>query len=108
MFGKFQLLRPRVLSVSEMSNVAESAGTIPHIPYEELQKATDNWNMQAVLGKGGFGTVFKGTWKCTQVAIKRIDQKDDPEAHNIQIKQSITELYCLNSYRHDNILPLYG
>lgn len=52
--------------------------------------------------------MFKGVWKCTQVAIKRIEQKDDPEAHNIQIKQSITELYCLNSYRHDNILPLYG
>lgn len=49
-----------------------------------------------------------GTWKCTQVAIKRIEEKDDPEAHNIQIKQSITELHCLNAYRHDNILPLYG
>lgn len=97
-----------MLSVSEMSNVVESAGTIPQIPFEELQKATDNWNPRAVLGKGGFGTVFKGTWKCTQVAIKRIEQKDDPEAHSIQIKQSITELYCLNSYRHDNILPLYG
>lgn len=88
--------------------VAESAGTIPNISYEELQKATDNWNPSTILGKGGFGTVFKGTWKRTEVAIKRIEQKNDPEAHSIQIKQSITELYCLNSYRHDNILPLYG
>lgn len=100
--------RPRVLSVSEISNVVESAGPIPNVSYEELQIATDNWNPNVVLGKGGFGTVFKGTWKRTQVAIKRIEQKDDPEAHSIQIKQSITELYCLNSYRHDNILPLYA
>lgn len=95
--------------MSEMSCVAESAGAIPQIPYEELQKSTNNWDRSAVLGKGGFGTVFRGTWKCTQVAIKRIEQKGDtPESHSEQIKQSITELHCLNAYRHDNVLPLYG
>lgn len=95
--------------MSEMSCVAESAGAIPQIPYEELQKSTNDWDRTAVLGKGGFGTVFRGTWKCTQVAIKRIEQKGDtPESHSEQIKQSITELHCLNAYRHDNVLPLYG
>lgn len=50
-----------------------------------------------------------GTWKCTSVAIKRIEQRDDsPEENNIQLKQSITELHYLNAYRHDNVLPLYG
>ncbi|KAB0791798.1 hypothetical protein PPYR_03598 [Photinus pyralis] len=95
--------------MSEMSCVAESAGAIPQIPYEELQNATNNWEPSAVLGKGGFGTVFRGTWKRTQVAIKRIEQKGNtPESHTEQIKQSITELHCLNAYRHDNVLPLYG
>lgn len=53
--------------------------------------------------------IVTGTWKCTKVAIKRLDQKDNqPEYETEQIKQSITELHCLNAYRHDNVLPLYG
>lgn len=43
------------------------------------------------------------------MAIKRLEHKEDkPENHSEQIKQSITELHCLNAYRHDNVLPLYG
>ncbi|KAL3271261.1 hypothetical protein HHI36_021752 [Cryptolaemus montrouzieri] len=99
----------RMLTVSDISCVVESAGSIPQISYEDLQKSTKNWDPTTILGKGGFGTVFKGIWKCTQVAIKRLEKKEDNLAsHNEQIKQSITELHCLNSYRHDNILPLYG
>ncbi|XP_056633245.1 serine/threonine-protein kinase pelle-like [Diorhabda sublineata] len=96
------------VTASDISIVAESVGGIPSIPYEELQKSTNNWDEKTVLGKGGFGKVYKGTWKCTQVAIKRLDQKDQKEYETEQIKQSITELHCLNAYRHDNILPLYG
>ncbi|KAJ3651372.1 hypothetical protein Zmor_017421 [Zophobas morio] len=94
---------------SDVSSVMESAGAIPQIPYEELQKSTNNWDQANILGKGGFGMVFKGIWKCTQVAIKRIEKKEDsPESSYQQIVQSNTELHCLNAYRHDNILPLYG
>ncbi|XP_060534696.1 serine/threonine-protein kinase pelle-like [Cylas formicarius] len=109
-----KLLKPQLKIPSASSKVltacvAESAGATPQIPYEELEKATMGWNVGHILGKGGFGTVFKGTWKCTQVAIKRLEiKKDRPEYYNEQLKQSITELHCLNAYRHDNILPLYG
>ncbi|RZC40930.1 serine/threonine-protein kinase pelle [Asbolus verrucosus] len=96
-------------NISDISCVAESAGAIPQIPYEDLRKSTNNWDSGSILGRGGFGIVFKGTWKCTQVAIKRIEKREDsPESRGQQIKQSITELHCLNAYRHDNVLPLYG
>lgn len=49
--------------------------------------------------------MFPGTWKCTQVAIKRMEIKPDESE---QLRQSITELRCLNIYRHDNVLPIYG
>lgn len=128
-FVKSRMGKSNGFSVSDISSVAGSAGRIPQIPYEELQKSTNNWDPLTMLGRGGFGIVFKGTylrsavrswtvlfgvsrlgvWKCTQVAIKRIEQKqDNPDSHNEQIRQSINELHCLNAYRHDNVLPVYG
>lgn len=81
--------------------------TIPKISYAELRSATRDWNVNGILGTGGFGTVFHGIWKCTEVAIKRIEPRDR-RAAKIQIQQSLTELRYLNYCRHDNILPLYA
>lgn len=88
------------------------ASAIPQIPYIELQSATINWSNSNILGRGGFGIVFKGKWKFTDVAIKRIEYHGtvaDPKSiAKVQMQQSINELRYLNSCRHDNILPLYG
>lgn len=54
------LARSRLVTGSDISIVAESAGAIPSIPYEELQNSTNNWDEKAILGRGGFGKVFKG------------------------------------------------
>lgn len=97
------------LNASTISISSEAAGGIPLIAYEDLKKSTNNWDPDTILGKGGFGTVYKGTWKCTKVAVKKIEYKNaSSQAYNEQIRQSTTELTCLNMYRHDNILPLYG
>uniref|UniRef100_A0A2A4K933 non-specific serine/threonine protein kinase n=1 Tax=Heliothis virescens TaxID=7102 RepID=A0A2A4K933_HELVI len=74
---------------------------IPKINYEELKEATDNWSKENLLGSGGFGQVFKGEWKHLTVAVKRLSNNHDCN------KEFIREM-CLNQYRHDNILPLYG
>lgn len=52
--------------------IHEVAKSIPQIPYTELVYATKNWNKNHILGRGGFGIVFKGRWKHTEVAIKKI------------------------------------
>lgn len=51
--------------------------------------------------------MFKGQWKNTTVAIKRIEYHGNGQSQVIN-KQSEAELKFLNSCRHDNILPLYG
>lgn len=83
-------------------------GILPFITFKELEIATGGWDPSTILGKGGFGTVYKGTWKNTLVAIKRTKNSETDENHSIQIQQILGELKMLNSYRHDNILPLYG
>ena len=40
--------------------------------YEQLQKATKEFNENCKLGEGGFGPVYKGTLLYTTVAIKRL------------------------------------
>jgi len=47
----------------------------PLITYNELEQATNYWNKENILGKGGFGVVFKGIWKNTAVAIKRLESQ---------------------------------
>ncbi|KAG8193534.1 hypothetical protein JTE90_003744 [Oedothorax gibbosus] len=48
---------------------------ILRIPYEEIRCSTDDFNRDRILGRGGFGTVYRGEWKGTSVAIKRLTPK---------------------------------
>lgn len=93
-------------------NINNCTIAVPRILYSELSSATNNWDEKTILGRGGFGIVFKGRWKYTDVAIKRIEYHaaaSDPEKNaRIQMEQSSNELRYLNACRHDNILPLYG
>lgn len=48
---------------------------LPKINYEDLEKATDAWSESNVIGRGGFGIVFKGKVKQTLMAIKRLERQ---------------------------------
>lgn len=80
----------------------KNVSAIPKMSYKDLKEATNNWSDRNLLGKGGFGQVFKGEWKHLTVAVKRLQRDDDGRNREL-----IREM-CLNQYRHDNILPLYG
>ncbi|XP_073819525.1 serine/threonine-protein kinase pelle [Musca autumnalis] len=83
---------------------------LPEIDYTELIEGTNNWDERNRLGKGGFGVVYRGVFKMTDVAIKLMTYKDSDgrEQAKVQLQQSRNELNCLFRYRHDNILPIYG
>uniref|UniRef100_A0A0N4Z321 non-specific serine/threonine protein kinase n=1 Tax=Parastrongyloides trichosuri TaxID=131310 RepID=A0A0N4Z321_PARTI len=81
------------------------------VNYQELVEATNNFADSQILGKGGYGVVYRGCWKHIDVAVKRILPKNQPSVakrESEKFVQSFQELRTLTKYRHDNILPLYG
>ncbi|CAG9539948.1 unnamed protein product [Cercopithifilaria johnstoni] len=80
----------------------------PCIKYDDIVRITSGFSPKNILGSGGYGTVYRGTWEQTEVAVKRIQTAKEYGAKKEQMRQSLQELRMLSKYRHDNILPLYA
>ncbi|XVE96118.1 hypothetical protein REPUB_Repub02eG0193700 [Reevesia pubescens] len=70
---------------------------------KELKQATGNFSPKYKLGKGGFGTVYKGSWRNKDVAVKRVSKKSH------QGKQEfIAEVTTIGNLNHKNLVKLIG
>ncbi|XP_016455508.1 protein NSP-INTERACTING KINASE 1 isoform X1 [Nicotiana tabacum] len=82
-----------------------SLGNLRRFQFKDLQIATNNFSSKNILGKGGFGKVYKGHLPDgTPVAVKRLN---DGNAIGGE-KQFQTEVEMISLAVHRNLLRLYG
>lgn len=60
-----------------------------------------------LLGRGGFGAVFKGTWHGAPIAIKVPSSASVKDSGHL-LSGIVDELYVLRHVRHPNIVNLFG
>ncbi|CAH2045526.1 unnamed protein product [Thlaspi arvense] len=80
-------------------------GNLRRFSFKELQSATSNFSSKNLVGKGGFGNVYKGCLHDgTIVAVKRLKDINNGGGE-IQFQ---TEVEMISLAVHRNLLRLYG
>ncbi|KAK2635525.1 hypothetical protein Ddye_030317 [Dipteronia dyeriana] len=88
---------------SEMQ-VAESGSMV--IPIQVLRNTTDNFSEEKILGRGGFGTVYKGELQDgTKIAVKRMEVGVVSDKGLAEFK---SEIAVLSMVRHRHLVALLG
>ncbi|CAL5396303.1 unnamed protein product [Camellia sinensis] len=92
-------------NVNEQHHGEVLLGNLKRFQFRELQIATNNFSSKNIIGKGGFGNVYKGYIQDgTVVAVKRLK---DGNAVGGEV-QFQTEVEMISLAVHRNLLRLYG
>ncbi|KAJ4718214.1 putative Kinase [Melia azedarach] len=93
-----------LLLQQELSSIDGNIEKTKVFTSKELEKATDNFNMNRILGQGGQGTVYKGMLADGKiVAVKRSKVVDESK-----VEEFINEVVILSQINHRNVVQLLG
>ncbi|KAL4621965.1 hypothetical protein ACB092_06G264400 [Castanea dentata] len=88
----------------------EQAEATRHIPQffsefllTEIEEATQNFDESLKIGQGGYGNIYKGLLRQTEVAIKRLQSQGSQGHSEFQM-----EVRVLSQLRHPNLVELIG
>ncbi|KAL0442857.1 UNVERIFIED_CONTAM: G-type lectin S-receptor-like serine/threonine-protein kinase [Sesamum latifolium] len=85
---------------SERVNIEE----LPLYTFETLANATDQFNENNLLGKGGFGPVYKGNLaNGKEIAVKRLSA-----ASGQGVEEFMNEVIVISKLQHRNLVRLLG
>lgn len=91
-------------SMSFASSMVPYTGSAKTITLAELERATDRFNPQNILGEGGFGRVYRGVLEDgTKVAVKVLTRDDQQGG-----REFIAEVEMLSRLHHRNLVKLIG
>ncbi|XP_071720846.1 receptor-like kinase TMK4 [Rutidosis leptorrhynchoides] len=93
-------------SSSDHTELAVYEGGNVNISIEILKEATDNFNEEKILGKGGFGVVYKGELHDgTKIAVKRMESG---VMGTKGLQEFEAEIAVLTKVRHRHLVSLLG
>ncbi|KAK1588464.1 hypothetical protein Q3G72_023564 [Acer saccharum] len=82
-------------------SIKAEEGSLVAFAYKDLQNATKNFSEK--LGKGGFGSVFKGVLPNSRfIAVKKLESLSQGE------KEFRTEVRTIGNIQHVNLVQLHG
>lgn len=82
-----------------------SNDNVSTIPIEELQRATEYFNDANVIGRGGFGVVYKGMLNGTPIAVKRNESQVMGKTGMAEFE---AEVHVLQKTRHRHLVSFLG
>ncbi|XP_050268458.1 probable L-type lectin-domain containing receptor kinase S.5 isoform X3 [Quercus robur] len=90
----------------DIETQSRNAANVPKMfTYKQLSKATRNFSKENLLGKGGFGSVYRGTISVPPkvIAVKKISATSKQGE-----REYMAEISTIGRMRHKNIVQLQG
>ncbi|KAI9112257.1 hypothetical protein K1719_016780 [Acacia pycnantha] len=95
----------RKMKFSEIKEEWEQDYGANRFKYKDLYIATKGFKDKELLGRGGFGRVYKGTMPTSklEVAVKKVSHESCQG-----MREFVAEIVSIGRFRHRNLVPLLG
>ncbi|KAL2330297.1 hypothetical protein Fmac_017878 [Flemingia macrophylla] len=107
---ELQMQRDNALREAEELRKKQGEASCNHVPqlfsefsFSEIKDATGNFNPSVKIGEGGYGSIYKGILRHTEVAIKMLHSNSMQGPLEFQ-----QEVDVLSKLRHPNLITLIG